>query len=128
MRFIGVDPGSNFTGVAVLTEDGTFLYHGEYADPVQAWYYIHHWAMGSDAYVVIEDYVGGGYRDTHTTTTIKCVGYLYHRCREAGLEVELVNPQARLSNVANVPAEIAGKDERSAAAHALAYRERNPVR
>lgn len=129
MRFIGVDPGANFTGVAVLhSESGNFVYHGEFADPVEAWYRIN-WnydmIIGDDV-VVLEDFVGGGGRDECVTKTIKTVGYIENRCREERYRVLLVNPQARLANVSRVPAEITGKDEIAAAAHALSAKERWP--
>lgn len=129
MRFIAVDPGANFTGIAVLeNKTGKFLFHGEYDDPVDAWLRIS-WNYDSvlnDDLVVLENFIGGGQRDEYVTKTIKTVGYIEHHCRESGYHVVLVNPQVRLSNVKNVPDEITGKDEIAAAAHALSARERWP--
>ena len=126
MRYFAVDPGANFTGIAILSESGEFEFHGEYADPVDAWKRIdwnYDHALRNDV-IILEDFVGGGSRDVNVTRTIKILGYLENRCREEGYRVELVNPQARLANVRNVPAWITGKDEIAAAAHALSARER----
>lgn len=128
MRFIAIDPGSNLTGVAILSESGVFVFHSEYDDPIKVWHVIdwnYDHALRDDV-IVIENFIGGGSRDEHVTRTIKIVGYLENRCREEGYRVYLVNPQARLANVANVPREIIGKDEIAAAAHALSARERWP--
>ncbi len=124
MRFIGVDPGSKYTGIAVLDEDGTFLSHGELSDPIDVWREIYHWSPGSGVRIILEDLLGSGRRDAHIARTLKIVGYLENRCREANLTLHLVPNQARLPNVANVPPEITGKDEIAAAAHALSARER----
>lgn len=127
MNFFGVDPGANFTGLAVLNDNGEFVFHSEYADPIGVWNRID-WMYdrSCDDVIVLENFVGGGGRDEFVTRTIKVVGYIENRCREAGYHLVLVNPQARLANVANVPAEITGKDEIAAAAHALSARERWP--
>jgi len=125
-RYIGVDPGSKFTGIAILEEDGTFSFHGEYDNPVAAWEVIaretdgHQW----DYVVILEDMLGSGQRDAHIIRTIKLVGYIYYHCIEAGITVELVPNQARLANIGNVPFDITGKDEIAAAAHALSAKER----
>lgn len=129
MRFIGVDPGANFTGIAILhAESGNFIYHAEFADPLDVWNRIdwHYDTIIGDDVICLENFIGGGGRDEYVTKTIKTVGYLEHRCREAGYHLILVNPQARLANVANVPPEIHGKDEIAAAAHALSAKERWP--
>lgn len=123
MRFIGVDPGSIYTGVAVLSFAGRFLFHGEFAYPVDAWYEIWSWS-NKDCRITLEDMLGSGRRDAHISRTLKVVGYIQFRCQEESLTVELVPNQARLANVSNVPPEITGKDEISAAAHALSARER----
>jgi hypothetical protein len=125
MRYIGVDPGANFTGVAVLEADGSFSLHQELTDPVSVWLVIEDETIEGVTQVILEDFIGGGQRDAYVTKTIKTVGYLENRCREAGVSIKLVNPQARLANVENVPKEITGKDEIAAAAHALSERERN---
>jgi hypothetical protein len=131
MRFIGVDPGARFTGVAVLESDGTFSQHGEYASALDVWRVIEREAKlphdpDDSLAIILEDLLGSGERNRFITTTIKIVGYIYWRCIEATLSVFLVPNQARLANIGNVPAEITGKDERSAAAHALTARERWP--
>lgn len=126
MRFVAIDPGANFTGVAVLENDGTFSFHGEFADPVLVAERMLREAYKDpdDTLTIVEDFLGGGGRDKYVTSTIKVVGYLYLRCREARIRVILVANQQRLANVDNVPAEITGKDERAAAAHALTQREK----
>lgn len=127
MRIIGVDPGANFTGIAVLdAASGEFEFWAESDEPVAIWEFIHLYA-GPHTIVVIEDMLGSGRRDTFIQRTIEVLGYLVYRCKEAGLTVVRVAQQARLANVKNVPKQIRRKDERSAAAHALSYRERNDI-
>lgn len=128
VRFIAVDPGANYTGVAVLEEDGTFSEHGEYSSPLDVWQVVRD-ANEKDprnTIVIIEDFLGGGSRDKFVTTTLKTLGYIYWRCLECVISAILVPNQARLANVRNVPKEITGKDEIAAAAHALSARERWP--
>lgn len=126
MRYIGVDPGSKFTGLAILEEDGTFSLHGEYENPIEVWLIIE--AEGETDWenvtIILEDLIGGGQRDEHITRTIKIVGYLQFHCEESGYRYILVPNQARLANVMNVPFSIPGKDEIAAAAHALSAKER----
>lgn len=129
MRFIGIDPGANFTGVAVLESNGTFSVHCELAMPLDVWHLIETETTkehdpDDGVSIVLEDFLGGGSLNRYKLTTIKIVGYIYWRCLEAGIAVLLVPNQARLSNVSNVPEEITGKDEISAAAHALTAQER----
>lgn len=125
MRYIGVDPGANFTGVAVLEVPDTFLFHAEFSDPTEVMIAIQRFAGPGDR-VIVEAMLGGGNRDAHIVKTIEVVGYVYYSCKEIGIEVEKVPNQARLANVKNVPSEITGKDEISAAAHALTAQERRP--
>jgi hypothetical protein len=128
MRIIGVDPGANFTGIAVLDDTtGEFEFWGESDDPVVIWEFIALYARDGVAIVILEDMLGSGRRDEYIQRTIEVLGYLDNRCREAGVEVQRVPQQARLANVRNVPPEIRRKDERSAAAHALSYRERKRI-
>lgn len=122
MRFIGVDPGSNYTGVAVLEEDGTFSFYHEYNDPIEVVRAIFRLSDPIDI-IVIEDFIGGGQRNTYSSRTLRIVGYLFFRLVEAHRKVKLVVNQRRLANVKNVPPEITGKDEKAAAAHALSERE-----
>jgi hypothetical protein len=127
MRYIGVDPGAKFTGVAVLEVPSTFLYHAEFDDPTEVMLAIQRYAQPGDK-VIVEAMLGGGGRDTYIVSTIEVVGYVYYSCIEIGIEVEKVPNQARLANVANVPKTITGKDEVSAAAHALSAEERERKR
>lgn len=125
MRIIGIDPGANFTGIAVLDADtGEFEFWAEADDPIVIWEFIATFCHSEECEIVLEDMLGGGRRDEYIQRTTEVLGYLDNRCREAGLHVERVPQQARLANVKNVPKEIRRKDERSAAAHALSHRER----
>lgn len=127
MRFIGVDPGANYTGVAVLEDDGTFSAHREFGSPLDAWRMIYaETRKDPNTTIILEDLLGSGRRDSFITKTLKVVGYLYWRCIESVLSVILVPNQRRIANVQNVPDDITGKDERAAAAHALTARERWP--
>lgn len=127
MRIIGIDPGANYTGIAVLdARTGEFEFWAESDHPIVIWEFIALYGR-TRSVIVIEDMLGSGRRDTFIQRTIEILGYLYHRCKEAGLMVERVPQQARLANVKNVPDTIKRKDERSAAAHALSYRERNDI-
>jgi hypothetical protein len=127
MLVVGVDPGANFTGIAIYdTEKNRFTEWNESEDPVVIGATIVNAIRPyTDGVVVVEDYLGAGRRSTYSQRTTEVLGYIYHRCREEGITVERVPQQARLANVANVPKEISRKDEVSAAAHALSYRERN---
>lgn len=129
MRIVGVDPGSIYTGIAVLDPDGDFSFHDEFESPLPVWSTINRQLEYSplELVVVLEDFVGSGRHDAHMLRTIKIVGYIQWRCHEGQVPVELVKNQERLANVQNVPSFITGKDEIAAAAHALSYRERNPV-
>lgn len=124
-RFIGVDPGSVMTGAAVML-DSDFVFWLESADPCAIWEVI--WCNAAetrDLQIILEDFLGSGPRDKHIKRTIEVLGYIYHSCREHGLNVVRVPQHKRLSCVKFVPEYIRGKDERAAAAHVLAYRERN---
>ena len=124
MYFIGIDPGANFNGLAILNDD-VFVFHDEYSDPVKLWQKIEPLAANRDeAHFVVEDFIGGGRRDSFVKRTIEALGYFRHRLLEAHAYAEVVVPDARKPYVSLVP--IAWrKDERSAGAHALALRERH---
>lgn len=126
MRIIGIDPGAIYTGIAVLEND-EFTYWNESDDPVVIWVAIEEACRYGEGTVVVEDYLGTGRRSSYSQRTTEVLGYIYHRCREEGIPVERVPQQARLANVANVPKAISRKDEKSAAAHALSYRERGDI-
>jgi hypothetical protein len=127
MRYIGVDPGAKFTGLAVLGHDRNFSRHVEipYERTQDVWRIIAFEVMyDRNTVVILEDLIGSGQRDVHIIRTIKVVGYIYWSCIEEDITVDLVPNQARLANVRNVPSEITGKDEIAAAAHALTALER----
>lgn len=126
MRICGVDPGAIFTGLAIWsTQINCFTVHCESEDPVVIWSLIQDETEYDTAVIVVEDYLGTGRRSSYSQRTTEVLGYIYNRAREEGIPVERPGSQARLANVANVPRDITGKDEISAAAHALSYRERN---
>lgn len=125
MYYIGIDPGSNYTGLAILSGD-VFVYHREYIDPVLLWTEMEALIDTQTCLAAIEDMLGTGRRDKHIVRTIKVLGYLEYRFREQGrIKPEIVPQQVRLAYVSLVPKNITGKDEKSAAAHALALRERS---
>jgi len=131
LRYIGIDPGAKFTGIAVYdTSVEQFIYHAEMANPVAVVQAIQEYVENDasepedESVVVLEDFLGSSPRDENVVATIKIVGYVYWTCKELGIIVVLVPNQARLANVANVPCDITGKDELAAAAHALSAKER----
>lgn len=127
LRIIAIDPGANFTGIAVLDDaTGDFDFWAESDDPVVIWEFIELYHHQGDV-VLLEALLGSGRRDEFIVRTIEVIGYLDNRCREAGITVERVPQQARLANVRNVPRKIKRKDERAAAAHALSHRERMSI-
>jgi hypothetical protein len=124
---IGVDPGAKFSGLAVDL-DGQFVFWLESDDPVVLWEVIEiNAAEHKELVVVLEDILGEGPRGSSIQRTIEILGYIYHRCREAGIPCERVPNQVRLANVKRVPNYIRRKDERAAAAHVLSYRERQAI-
>lgn len=125
MYFIGIDPGANYSGLAILNDD-VFVFHDEYHDPVKLWQKIEPLAaMNRDeAHFVVEDFIGGGRRDVYVKKTILALGYFQHRLIEIGAYVEVIVPDARKAYVSLVPMAWR-KDERAAGAHALALRERH---
>lgn len=139
MYYIGIDPGAKFTGIAIIdsskNEKNEFVFHREYDDPVHLFCDLLDFGVLviSRCRIAIEDMLGSGRRDDNIVRTIKVLGYLENRLREYGiiytcdLVVELVPQQARLAYVSLVPKNITGKDEISAAAHALALRERSKL-
>lgn len=131
MYYIGIDPGSKLSGLAILDEM-IFVHHKEYEDPVNLWLDIVDGNfLSHPCRIALEDMVGSGRRDENINRTMKVLGYLQFRIAEYGilnsidLVLELVVQQFRLAYVSLVPKYITGKDEKSAAAHALALRERN---
>lgn len=138
MYYIGIDPGAIYTGLAMLTavpdpgDTYTFDFHKEYSDPVELWIDLLDFnVLNHPCRIAIENMLGSGRRDNNITQTIKVLGYLEYRLQEYGrlfgsdLVVEIVPQQVRLAYVSLVPKTITGKDEISAAAHAIAIRERN---
>lgn len=125
MYFIGIDPGANYNGLAILNDD-VFVFHDEYWSPVKLWGKIEPLvALGKDqVHTVVEDMIGGGRRDVFIKKTILALGYFQNRLIEADAYVEVTVPNARKAYVSQVPTSWR-KDERSAGAHALALRERH---
>ena len=127
MLFAGADPGARNTGVAIM-DDKRFVMWAEFADPIEAMVVIRtHAAMDPSMVMIVEAFIGSGRLNKRRIRTIEIVGYLFFACEELGLEVVRQVNQVRLPSVRLVPAAIRGKDERAAAAHVLAYRERHGV-
>jgi len=89
--FIAYDPG-NTTGVAWYSPlDGTFDAY-QHSDPINCWFWAQSQLDGiveelvEDDYIephfTVEDYIGGGYRNTDSIATLKRVGYFETRIRE----------------------------------------------
>lgn len=125
MIYIGVDPGGVKTGVAVY-ENGAFVLWLETDDPVAVVDVIFAYKRKGRITVILEDFLGSGRLNRYRKRTIAVLGYVQFTCRGAQIPCELVPQQKRLSNVANVPPPIRGKDEVAAAAHVLSYLERTP--
>lgn len=125
MLYIGVDPGAIYSGIAVYATSKNrkpwFSFWSEHGDPVVIARWIRHQSNSQKSIVVLENMIGGGFRDSNIVKTIKIVGFIQYYCSDQGIKCELVNPQARLAFVSLVPPEIHGKDEKSAAAHAMAF-------
>jgi hypothetical protein len=124
---VGIDPGSNYTGFAVYDATAkAFVMTGESDDPVIIWDAVQAVILSEEPEAVhfaVEGFYGNGLRNKEGVRTTELVGYFYERAREAGYPVEKRGSQARLANVSEVPKNVTGKDEKSAAAHALAYAE-----
>lgn len=124
IRYIGIDPGYNMSGLAVMRAE-RFVFWLETHDPCVLLDVIRQNArMPGSMLVLLEDYLGEGPRNRYNKRTIEVIGYVKFNCYDAGIPVELVPQQQRLANVALVPEYIHGKDERAAAAHVLSYREK----
>jgi hypothetical protein len=128
LRYAGIDPGANFTGVAIHNGD-RFIAHGEFDDPVDAMWFIDRNCPNSrDLVTIVEAFTGTGRLNKRRIRTIEIVGYCYNRCRERGITVVRQRSDVRLPCVSLVPPEISGKDEKAAAAHVLAHLERRGSR
>lgn len=126
MYYFGIDPGANYSGLAILNDD-VFVYSGEHAKPVDLWFALEEWVtyLPPDQICgVIEDFLGSGASNTYRKKTVMALGYFQYRMSEFNVDVEVVPQQFRLAYVKLVPRQISGKDEIAAAAHALALRER----
>jgi len=127
MRYFGFDPGET-SGLVVLEGD-RFIHWQEHRDPVVLWRIIaHYWTYPGLNGGVLEDFIGQGILNVHRKQTIEVLGYIRYRCAEYGIPLEIVPQQKRNSCYHLVPAYIRGKDERSAAAHVLALKERKERR
>ena len=123
-RLIGVDPGYNMTGIAVMMR-GEFVFWAESNDPCAIWEIIFQNAADSRqrVKVILEDFLGSGPRNKWNQRTIEILGYIYFSCVGANIPCERVPQWKRKASVCKVPEYIRGKDEIAAAAHVLAYRE-----
>lgn len=127
MYYVGVDPGANFSGLAVLDgQTNSFTEYGAFERPTELWHVLREWiSLGTDCVTVaIEDFLGSGASNTYRKKTVMALGYIQYRCEESGADIEVVPQQVRLAYVGLVPSEITQKDEIAAAAHALALQER----
>lgn len=128
MYYIGIDPGANYSGIAILNDE-TFVESGEFANPCELWELAEEYIeYNPTTWTVIEDFLGSGASNTYRKKTVMALGYFQYRCAEIDANYEVVPQQTRLAYVKLVPYEISGKDEKSAAAHALALRERRKRR
>ena len=107
--FVAYDPG-NTTGVAWYDPiDGTFNAY-QHADPINCWF----WAQNQidvlideldeetdfiEPHFTVEDYVGGGYRNTDSILTLKRVGYFETRISEYWGQDEWVDLRVVGSNM-----------------------------
>lgn len=126
MYYFGIDPGANYSGLAILDND-IFVLNGEYSEPVSLWFALEPWVSHfppDEICGVIEDFLGSGASNIYRKKTVMALGYFQYRMSEFNVDLEIVPQQARLAYVSLVPKKINGKDEISAAAHALALRER----
>jgi hypothetical protein len=102
---IGIDPGGTI-GVGVVHEHLplTHSYAWTDTDPVETWNKIVHLhtklEVRGGIVVVIEDYVGAGFRDKDSIHTLKQVGFFTHACAWLGIETEVVQPGARKRSIA----------------------------
>jgi hypothetical protein len=124
MLYIGVDPGYNYSGLAILSGNGQPMHHAEYANPVELWRTLSTFAAFDEHWIAIEDFIGSGTLNKERKQTIEVLGYVRYRCAEFRYQFEIVVNQVRLAYVSLVPRVVTGKDEISAYAHALALKER----
>ena len=70
---------------------------------------------------VVEDFVGAGPRSKPSNDTLKVIGGVIFTCRALKIPCTAVQPQVRLSYVAQVSTMTTGRDAISALAHAYSH-------
>jgi hypothetical protein len=126
MLYIGIDPGAIMTGIAGYRTDEEltgFEFWSETDYSPAIWDIIEH---NQPATVIIEDFIGNGTLNNARKRTIEVLGFVYYVCLARNIKVYRNPPNARLAYIVNVPMTIRGKDERSAAAHCLAWVAKHP--
>lgn len=128
MIVVGIDPGGT-TGLAILMDDGT----PKELKQISGYDILHQkqlqrefirWLRAVKPKVVaIEDFVGGGYRDKHSSMTLKLVGLFVALAAAANCNVSVQVPRARHPYLAQAKAMNPNKANNHATdafAHALA--------
>lgn len=98
MRIIAIDPGLT-TGVASYdTVNSELIYAEQFTEPLDAMTWIGFRVGSQKATFLIEDYVGGGYRNYESNHTLKVLGFFYYAIHiEYGVKPIMRAPQQRLS-------------------------------
>lgn len=124
MYIIAFDPGSNFTGWAVVYE-GKYITAGEEKDVKECLRRLY--SISKDPFlhetvtVLVEGYQSGGYLTKEAKNTVGVVRTLTEMAGYWGFKVVVRPPQARLSAVSEAAKYKLPKDATAALAHALAY-------
>jgi hypothetical protein len=142
VRVFGIDPGHNFSGVAVVhfyVREGqpvvASVDGAQFAHPIQVRDWIRDrksWTDDSGDMVVVEDYIGAGHLTKEAKSTLQVLGYFrYSLADSMKIQVHVRKPQQRLSRVREATAlmeELDGtlpfrhvKDTIAALAHALSF-------
>ena len=135
MNIFAFDPGSNYTGVATIYDDGD-VWWGQHSDPLECWEQLLEHGQKDDI-VLIEGYRSGGHLTKEAKATIEVVGGLKMMARYGwgwgpGSYVLRVE-QHRLSGrreaaemmggtIEELESDVNRKDAFSALAHCIVYR------
>jgi hypothetical protein len=124
---VAIDPGRTI-GVSWVTEDGRFISSQITDDPQTVIQIMEGPNAPSIIAVVIEDYIGAGFRDSDSVYTIKLIGFLYGFSRWRGYKTVMQFPQERKSFLAEALQKLEDTDLKGVTphhidslAHALRY-------
>lgn len=127
VRVIAVDPGETI-GYALYDSDTERIVTGQCQNVLEIADWLDIQTRVLDA-VVVEDFIGGGYRTAAAIHTLQVLGFVYYYAQHVGLKVVRQAPQRRLHQVPAALRLLGGAIQPTgvvphatdALAHALAY-------